>query len=719
MKGNGFSLVLILATVGCSEEVFRHDFNLFPELPVGVSDSNNELCWDDNSRFIEGLKNFTLWAHEMWDATAKSSTGVLRGSSFQMGHFEQCLTAKAPFATQYCLATVRMHVPALYKVDRDHLSIDFDGKDSVLDRLYRYNDVTKQPRDTVNFGWCVPASCSVHDLKTALSNYLNSIDVPLETRNVSYTGQVTSSFCHQSNDKQTYNIADYSFCLVTLILVLLVFISTAYDYQTESPKSEEKAKKKSLAQKMFLAFSARLNFLEMAHLETTNKDLNILYGLRTIAIMIVILDHRFGTFTSSALLNFDYVEVQYRAIMACLVFHGDLFVDSFFILSGLLVTYGLLSQFDKRMVNPGFIVFLRYIRLTPVYAFVIFYYATMFDYTGNGPLWKIIAGADSNDCKKNWWLNLLYLNNYINADHMCMTHAWYLPCDFHYFIIAIGICILIKKEKKIGLSALFSVIIISMVIPFILTVAYSRPAMLLFYPDFLTGPKTHPDFLLTYSKSHTRATPYFMGMVAGYIYYKLKGKNNHVCRFKTTLIVLASLLSIVASIFCGAIFYNPYHEYNTYESAAYAALHRPLWAMGSIGLMYVASYGHASFLSKILTWNPWIPLSKLQYGAYLVHMQFQLRAAAKFMSPRYISFFDLISLSLSDIVLAFITALCLYLMIEAPLRKIFKELLNPKREPKKPKTDVEEAAATENPEGTAHYDNPAFVSPNNSDDSRL
>ncbi|XP_076267312.1 nose resistant to fluoxetine protein 6-like isoform X3 [Rhynchophorus ferrugineus] len=613
MTRYGFLLTLILGMVRCSGAVFQYDFDLFPELPVGVPDSDSDLCRRDSNRFIDGLRNFTLWAHEMWDATAKSSTGVLRGSSFQMGHFEQCLTAKAPFATQYCLATVRMHVPALYKVDRDHLSIDFDGKDSVLDRLYRYNDVTKQPRDTVNFGWCVPASCSVHDLKTALSNYLNSIDVPLETRNVSYTGQVTSSFCHQSNDKQTYNIADYSFCLVTLILVLLVFISTAYDYQTESPKSEEKAKKKSLAQKMFLAFSARLNFLEMAHLETTNKDLNILYGLRTIAIMIVILDHRFGTFTSSALLNFDYVEVQYRAIMACLVFHGDLFVDSFFILSGLLVTYGLLSQFDKRMVNPGFIVFLRYIRLTPVYAFVIFYYATMFDYTGNGPLWKIIAGADSNDCKKNWWLNLLYLNNYINADHMCMTHAWYLPCDFHYFIIAIGICILIKKEKKIGLSALFSVIIISMVIPFILTVAYSRPAMLLFYPDFLTGPKTHPDFLLTYSKSHTRATPYFMGMVAGYIYYKLKGKNNHVCRFKTTLIVLASLLSIVASIFCGAIFYNPYHEYNTYESAAYAALHRPLWAMGSIGLMYVASYGHASFLSKILTWNPWIPLSKLQY----------------------------------------------------------------------------------------------------------
>lgn len=64
----------------------------------------------------------------------------------------------------------------------------------------------------------------------------------------------------------------------------------------------------TLPQKLALAFSARANFTEMAHLETTNADLNILYGLRTIAILVIIMDHRFGTFTSSALINFNYVE---------------------------------------------------------------------------------------------------------------------------------------------------------------------------------------------------------------------------------------------------------------------------------------------------------------------------------------------------------------------------------------------------------------------------
>lgn len=72
----------------------------------------------------------------MWDATAKASAGVLRGNVFQMGHFEQCITAQAPYETRYCLATITMQVPELQKIDRDHLAIDFDAWDSVLDRLY-------------------------------------------------------------------------------------------------------------------------------------------------------------------------------------------------------------------------------------------------------------------------------------------------------------------------------------------------------------------------------------------------------------------------------------------------------------------------------------------------------------------------------------------------------------------------------------------------------
>lgn len=119
-----------------------------------------------------------------------------------------------------------------------------------------------------------------------------------------------------------------------------------------------------------------------------------------------------------------------------------------------------------------------------------------------------------------------------------MTHSWYLPCDFHYFIIAIFLVIAIKKHERMGLGVLTFLTILSLAIPFAITMIYQRPGLMHFYPEFLTGPKVYIDFKLTYNKSHTRATPYFVGMFAGYVYYQLKGANKHVSRVSNVFINL-------------------------------------------------------------------------------------------------------------------------------------------------------------------------------------
>lgn len=105
----------------------------------------------------------------------------------------------------------------------------------------------------------------------------------------------------------------------------------------------------------------------------------------------------------------------------------------------------------------------------------------------------------------------------------CMVHSWYLPCDFHYFIIAVFLCMAIQKHKKVGLVLLGVITFLSVLVPFIIGLIHMRPAVLFFYSQFLRAPKLHPDFLLSYSKSHTRASPYFVGMIAGYIFYRMKG----------------------------------------------------------------------------------------------------------------------------------------------------------------------------------------------------
>lgn len=63
------------------------------------------------------------------------------------------------------------------------------------------------------------------------------------------------------------------------------------------------------------------------------------------------------------------------------------------------------------MVSP-------FVRLTPAYAMMIGFYATLFYKFGTGPHWDTWVGSNKNFCRENWWTNLLYVNNYVNVPNM-------------------------------------------------------------------------------------------------------------------------------------------------------------------------------------------------------------------------------------------------------------------------------------------------------------
>lgn len=71
---------------------------------------------------------------KVWDATAKSTEGILRGSVYQMGDFDECVTTRAPFSTQYCLATIDAQVQRK-KSNKDPISLYHDPYEDVVERL--------------------------------------------------------------------------------------------------------------------------------------------------------------------------------------------------------------------------------------------------------------------------------------------------------------------------------------------------------------------------------------------------------------------------------------------------------------------------------------------------------------------------------------------------------------------------------------------------------
>ena len=66
-------------------------------------------------------------------------------------------------------------------------------------------------------------------------------------------------------------------------------------------------------------------------------------------------------------------------------------VDTFLVLSGLLVSYTILKNLNNTggRLNPITIYLNRYLRLTFVYGFVIAFVATLIVYVGSGPNWYL------------------------------------------------------------------------------------------------------------------------------------------------------------------------------------------------------------------------------------------------------------------------------------------------------------------------------------------
>lgn len=123
----------------------------------------------------------------------------------------------------------------------------------------------------------------------------------------------------------------------------------------------------------------------------------------------------------------------------------------------------------KGRVNFGLLYIFRYIRLTPAYLAVIALYSTILPRLGSGPLWNHRIGLEKERCVSSWWANLLYINNYVATDKMCMFQSWYLSADTQLFILAPLLLYPLWRWRKAGVAFLGLATGVTTLIPFIVT----------------------------------------------------------------------------------------------------------------------------------------------------------------------------------------------------------------------------------------------------------
>ncbi|EAT32544.1 AAEL015331-PA [Aedes aegypti] len=365
---------------------------------------------------------------------------------------------------------------------------------------------------------------------------------------------------------------------------------------------------------------------------------------------------------------------------------------------GFLFARLLLIELDKRhgKINFGLLYIFRYIRLTPAYGAMIALYATWLPRLGSGPLWDQRMLLEQQRCRESWWRNALYINNYLGTDSICMFQSWYLASDSQLFVLApLLLYPLWRYGRRVGATLLGTVATVSVVVPFLVTYYGELDPSLMIFGDEVADLQSNSYFANVYVKTHMRATAYIFGLAVGYLVHIMQQKNITIGKQKLFFFWTASTLIGTVSMLSITTFYNSAGTSDYLYNALYAALHRLGWSLSNGWLVLACVTGNAGPLKKFLSSRLLVPISRLTYCAYLTNGLVELYFSASQRVPLYGGVINMVrefipihrkrfpylytspqtAVTLSHVILTFLTALGLCLVFESPIHGIEKIFL--------------------------------------------
>jgi hypothetical protein len=113
-------------------------------------------------------------------------------------------------------------------------------------------------------------------------------------------------------------------------------------------------------------------------------------------------------------------------------------------------------------------------------------------YFGRGPLFPSLHGFEPEGCSKYWWTSLLYVNNLIKPDGMCLGVTWYLANDMQFHWVApLALVPFVLKRKGISFLVVNLFILTSIICTAVILIA--NPTISVSVTDFAVS---HSDVYL-------------------------------------------------------------------------------------------------------------------------------------------------------------------------------------------------------------------------------
>lgn len=158
----------------------------------------------------------------------------------------------------------------------------------------------------------------------------------------------------------------------------------------------------------------------------------------------------------------------------------------------------------------------RYVRMMPLMMAVIGLSVTSLRFLGEGPAWDSSTMMFDKWCRKNWWINALFLHNFVNRENMCLSHSWYSAVDIQLFLVGQLILLALYKSKPLGLLICSALLLLAPLLTGALTLLHHLPAVPLMISS-VSEQSLSLYYGEIYIKPYCRAAPYLIGILLAYL----------------------------------------------------------------------------------------------------------------------------------------------------------------------------------------------------------
>ncbi|PVD22480.1 hypothetical protein C0Q70_18294 [Pomacea canaliculata] len=246
-------------------------------------------------------------------------------------------------------------------------------------------------------------------------------------------------------------------------------------------------------------------------------------------------------------------------------------------------------------------------------------------------------------------------------------------------------CATLYSLPLLGLGSAMVFMLVSAITPGILTMRDSLPPGIVAKIDGnFTNTMDYMDF---YVKPYNRMGPYVVGMLAGYFLYR------NDCRLKINKIVNLCAWAVAAA--CAlAVLYGLYgastgSPVTLATSAFYNAVQRHVWGACVCWVVVACVTGNGGFVNTILSWPAFVPLSRLTYCIYLLHLMMMELYLLNSDTTFYMNDINVVMFFLSILVVSYMAATVASLAFEAPMMGLEKVLLHRETPDEASKADVQ------------------------------